>query len=55
MTIDKLLKPCEARKALNLSKTTFYRMINKKVLTPVYEGTGRGRRIRMSSLPCVAS
>lgn len=51
MTIDKLLKPCEAAKALNVSKSTFYRWIKDKELKPVYVG----RRIKMSSLPCVAT
>lgn len=54
MTIDKLLRPCEAIKALNLSKSKFYAMLKAKELTPVYVGQGRGRRIKMSSLPCVA-
>jgi excisionase family DNA binding protein len=51
MTIDKLLKPCEAIKALNISKSKFYRMIEAKEINPVYIGQGRGRRIKMSSLP----
>jgi excisionase family DNA binding protein len=55
MTIDKLLRPCDAIKALNVSKSKFYRMIEANEIKPVYVGQGRGRRIKMSSLPCVQS
>jgi hypothetical protein len=56
MTLDKLLRPCDAWKALGYeSKTTFYRHIKNGTITPEYVGQGRGRRIKMSSLPCVAS